>query len=44
MTDGRYMLMGEIYACERHTYEIAYARCTPVRDTPMRWPMGDVSL
>jgi hypothetical protein len=47
--------------CERHAYEMAYerctplrwpwekhvcthVRCTPVRDTPMRWPMGEAHL
>jgi hypothetical protein len=25
-------------------YEMAYERCTPVRGTPMRWPMGETRL
>jgi len=25
----------EMHACERHAYGMAYARCTPMRDTPM---------
>jgi hypothetical protein len=27
-------------SCERHAYEMAYGRCTPMRDKPMRWPVG----
>ena len=30
--------------CKGHAYEMAYARCTPVRDTPMRWPMRETCL
>jgi hypothetical protein len=26
----------EMHACERHAYGMAYARCTPMRDTLMR--------
>jgi hypothetical protein len=38
MADGRYTPMGEARLWEIHTYGMAYARCTPMRDTPMRWP------
>ena len=34
----------EMAACKGHAYEMAYARCTPLRDTPMRWPMGEARL
>jgi hypothetical protein len=31
--------------CERLAYEMAYKRCTPVRDTPMRYtPVRDASM
>jgi hypothetical protein len=23
--------------CERHAYDMAYERCTPMGDTPMGW-------
>ena len=38
--DGLY----EKDAYERHAYEMAYGRRTPMRDKPMRWPMGDTRL
>jgi hypothetical protein len=59
MADGGYTPMGEVriqemYSCERHAYEIAYGRDTPmgdapmrrppIRGTPIRWPMRDVRL
>jgi hypothetical protein len=25
-----------MHACEIHAYEMAYGRCTPMRDKPMR--------
>jgi hypothetical protein len=28
----------------RCAYEMGYGRGTPMRDTPMRWPMGDTRL
>jgi hypothetical protein len=41
--------MVEKYAYERcpyegHAYEMAYGRCTPMRDKLMRWPMGNTRL
>src|ERR1700733_307694 len=30
--------------CVNHAYEMAHGRCTPMRDKPMRWPMGDARL
>ena len=43
MADGRYTPIGEARIREMHAYGMAYARCTPMRDTlmrdaPMRWP------
>jgi hypothetical protein len=29
---------------KRHAYEMAYGRCTPMRDKPMRWPVVDTCL
>jgi hypothetical protein len=29
---------------ERHAYEMADGRDMPIRDKPMRWPMGDTRL
>jgi hypothetical protein len=29
---------------EMHVYEAALIRDTPIRDKPMRWPMGDTRL
>jgi hypothetical protein len=34
----------EMAAYERHAYEMAYGRCTPMRDKPTRWPVGDTRL
>jgi hypothetical protein len=35
----------EMYAIwELHTCEMAYGRGTPMRDTPMRWPMEETRL
>jgi hypothetical protein len=33
-----------MHAYERHAYETADGRDTPIRDKPMRWPMGDTRL
>jgi hypothetical protein len=33
-----------IYAYERHAYERHAYEITPVRGTPMRWPMKDAHL
>ena len=30
--------------CEVHAYEMAYGRGTPMRDTPMRWPLWEARL
>jgi hypothetical protein len=35
----------EMHACEMHANHANHAyEMAPMRDTPMRWPMGDVRL